>query len=108
MLVWKGWGILGILIPAAMAVVGDLSLETLWGRNYNADAFRALFLLASGAAVWAVGRKLNGKPGRKLVDPKTGETVEIKETHTLFWLPVQWFGVIWLLLGLGLLAKLYV
>ncbi|MGU3358896.1 hypothetical protein ACLBWX_01040 [Methylobacterium sp. M6A4_1b] len=42
---------------------------------------------------------MNGRPGRELIDPRTGERVVLRAWHTLFWIPMQYYSVLLLLLG---------
>lgn len=54
----------------------------------------------AGAAVnWVVGRRLNGQPGREWIDAQTGQHVILRPNHTLFWIPMQYYSVLMLLLG---------
>jgi hypothetical protein len=43
--------------------------------------------------VWWLGRKLNSAPNRELVDPKTGQRVLLRNDHSLFWIPMQWWAI---------------
>jgi len=50
------------------------------------------------------GIKFNNKPARVLLDSETGEKVELKSEHSLFWIPMRYWGVI--LVGLSALIYL--
>ena len=102
MIVWSGWGVLVIVI----AVVVGGGLSALLGVGFRAAGLPQLiaaapFLgLAVAAAVnWVVGRRLNTRPGREMIDTATGRTVILRRRHSLFWIPMEWWSV-----ALGLLA----
>jgi len=79
MIVWQGLGFLAVLIPMILiGLIGDMEIA----------------LLMSAFVVWFAGKKLNSKPGKVLIDPETNEEVEIKNKHTLFWIPMEWFAIV--------------
>jgi hypothetical protein len=93
MLIWRGWGILAILIPLVALGFGAMIGAALAPTNgLAAGVVTAIFGLAGAATVWVVGERLNGAPGRLLVDPATGEKVMLRSTHSLFWIPLQWWA----------------
>lgn len=53
--------------------------------------------LLSAAAVWPLGRWMNRTESRHLVDPETGQHVELQTGggHTLFFIPMQYRAPIW-------------
>lgn len=104
MIIWRGWGILAALIPAAVfilfvAVFGLLA--AVFGAKgaavANSPYMGLLMVLVPGACsaalVWWLGRKLNSGPTRELVDPKTGQRVVLRKEHSLFWIPMQWWAI---------------
>jgi hypothetical protein len=59
-------------------------------------------LLLSGAALWFLGRKLNDPAkDRILFDPQTGEEVRSARRHTLFWLRMEYWGVLVVIIGVA-------
>lgn len=103
MIVWRGLGILVlpivlviwfVVVTAASKILPDISPES--GHWISAVA-----LVLSAVAVWFAGRKLNGKPGRELLDEKTGQRVLLKSTHSLFFINFEYWAI-----PLGLLAIL--
>jgi len=37
-----------------------------------------------------------------LVDPSTNQSVKLMSKHDMFWIPIKWWAVVWLLAGLWL------
>ena len=59
----------------------------------------------AAAIVGPLGRWMNRGEARELVDPQTGEVVRLQRQggHTLFFIPMEWWGVIFGVLGFVLL-----
>lgn len=95
MIVWQGFGIITLIIPVIILVIGQASFDAAMGEGfYTSHPWTiALCALLSAAAIWFVGDRLNNAPGKILIDPETGEQVELKAKHSLFWIPMQWFAV---------------
>ncbi|MFM2481696.1 hypothetical protein [Celerinatantimonas sp. YJH-8] len=93
--IWRGWGILvvPIVIIITLAVVSmmDMLPQGIAGHLHHFDITVAMIL--SAIAVWFVGCKLNNQPGRELIDRQTGQLVTLKTTHSLFFIPVQYWVI---------------
>ncbi|PHS23070.1 MAG: hypothetical protein COA83_10650 [Methylophaga sp.] len=102
MVVWKGWG----LAIIGFVFIFVLPIELLVEHYFGIGQYKllpwpiplAIFLGAIPTTL--VGVMLNKKPARVLIDPETGEKVELKSTHSLFWIPMQYWGIILVSLSL--------
>lgn len=100
MIIWSGWG---ILIPLIVAVVAGFS--TIAGGDDHAASGLSIGLILSGVIVLFVGKRLNDRPGRTLVDPETGEQVVLRSaTSSLFFIPMQWWGPVIVAIGVATLV----
>lgn len=111
MLIWSRWGFL--LVPIAILGAMTASLigagiravaPTLAGPA-NIAAITLSFVIGGALAgwlAWLLHRWQDAKPSRTLVDPKTGQHFEIKQTAgSLFFIPVRyWAFILPVLLGL--------
>ncbi|WP_026136344.1 hypothetical protein [Paenibacillus shenyangensis] len=99
MLIWKGWGILNIVIMGVMvfAVHGLLSLVGLDGIDSRLPM--ALAFIISGMIIWHLGKKFNAKSDRVFIDQETGEAFRMGNQHSLFFIPMHYWGPIGLVLG---------
>jgi hypothetical protein len=62
----------------------------LLGGILRIESFLAVTI---GIVVLFVGKRLNERPGRLLVDPETGEEVNLRPaTSSLFFIPMQWWA----------------
>lgn len=99
MIIWSGWGMLSALIAGVALVLSVLLDPALARLGLPTPTAVVLVWLAAAYANWTLGKRLNGRPGRELIDPRTGERVILRSRHTLFWIPMQYYSVLMLLLG---------
>ena len=85
MIIWRDGGILIVIV-----VLICVGLEYLFGIE-NSDYFGVLSYFVAGIISYVVGKFLIGD--------------DEKFEHTLFWIPMQWWGVILILGGIILLAQ---
>ncbi|MEU3015776.1 MULTISPECIES: hypothetical protein [unclassified Nocardiopsis] len=91
MIIWRGWGILVILIAAVFTVpLGFLAAETVGSESAGLGAGAGLLLGAVG--VYFAGAKLNAP--KQGFHPGTGQPVEYRNAHTFFFVPMQYWGFI--------------
>lgn len=106
MIIWKGWGILLIVIGVAALLLTEVVIEALLGNPaYFQDhtwPMAAAVLIAAGA-VWVLGNRLNGGTGRTLVDQETGEQVVLRGDHSFFFIKLQYWAPILAVLAVLLL-----
>jgi hypothetical protein len=107
MLVWQGAGIMAVLIPIILVFVAQWGVDSYFGLGYAVThGWQNAVAWALGAAfVWVLGTKLEKMPGKNLIDPATGCSVELKPRHTLLWIPMKYWSIIWLMVSIGELAK---
>lgn len=101
MIVWQGLGFLAVLIPVIVLLLADALL----GKGFMQEYGNEMAALVSAALVWFIGKKLNDAPGRELVDPKTNEKILLKQRHTIFWVPMQWFAVLLVIASISYFSK---
>jgi hypothetical protein len=103
MIVWQGWGFLAALIPMGGYLLLAKIVQVLLGAAYLETHSwpGALGTLIGAAVVWVLGWKLNG-PGRTLVDPVTGKNVVLRKRNTLFFVPMQYVGIVLGVVALGM------
>lgn len=106
MVVWKGWGIMALMIPLAISLATGSTVDFFHGENFyrNSTWVMPLVLGISSVAVFLFGRKVNNKPGRIVIDQETNERIELKTTHSMFWIPLQYWGFIILAIAIWMYA----
>ena len=99
MLIWSGLGLVVVLIAMlGMGAGGILAILT----NVGGHIGSGLGLAGAGAVIWITGKKLNDKADEDLLNPETGEVVRLRHRnkHSLFFVPMQWWGPVAAVLGL--------
>ncbi len=106
-IIWSGKGFLVAVFTFGFSLVANLIANSLTGSEAYWDAHMwpfAVSLFPSAVACWFVGRVFQNRKARVLIDPKTGEVVTLRESHTLFFIPMIWWGPILAAIGVIVLG----
>jgi nitrate reductase gamma subunit len=106
-IIWKGAGGLVIIIGILACLFMNIITSALFNRNDYFQVFlwpKVAALWITGVSCWCLGRYLNGKPGRALIDKATGEEFYEKPNHHLMFIKMEYWGVIFVVIGLALLV----
>ena len=104
---WTGKGYLIFVIVFGCSLVGNLMADAEYGPNYYDHHLwpLAVSLLVSAAFCWRLGDYLRRRSDRVVIDKETGREFIINQSrHTLFWIPMHWWGVILMVIALILFA----
>ncbi len=107
MIIWSGWGILTLLILGGVPILGIGILDQVLHLSPERGElpWTVIVTLTLAAALnWWLGKRLNSDPGRELVDAATGQRIILRRRHALFWIPMQYWSVLPLLLAVLLTA----
>ena len=102
LVVWRGFGWLVPVIVFAALILSQLSVDDLYGEGfYTANAWpdHAAYILGA-IAVGLLGLVLNHVKRKIPVDEKTGEPLGKAASHSLFFMPVEYWAIIVLALVL--------
>ena len=103
-LIWKGWGLLVIVITALIVVLTTVVFDKL-GLPVAYGA--ALGMIGSAFALWQAGNRFNSpRKNRVLLDQQTGAEVILKPDHSLFFIKMQYWAFIAGVIGLVMLVNL--
>ncbi|MFV8354347.1 hypothetical protein ACNQGB_16485 [Flavobacterium sp. XS1P32] len=100
MIVWSGRGFLSIIVLLVTLLLCVSIFPT-----ENADYGFIITAFVTGIFSWYFGTKWNTENERILIDEKTGQRLKIKNNHTLFWISMQYWGIIFILLGIVILIQ---
>lgn len=102
MLIWRGYGFVVPIITILVCLIVQLSFDAVFFKGYYSlnkwPVLLALFIAA--ISIWFVGKRLNQNSERILLDPKTGEEVKLVSTHSLFWIRVEYWAPILIVIGI--------
>ena len=107
MIIWQGLGFLAVVIPFAVLVLTQLGVDGVAGKGYYTahDWAHVLAILIAAPAVAALGYYLNHRPGKIVIDPETNQKIELRRRHTLFWIPMEYWSVLVLALGVVMMFR---
>ena len=96
MIIYKGWGLLVLLVPLILSWTVSFLVDSYYGKDFyeKSEWMMPMVFVVSSVFVYWIGRDLNSKPGKILIDPETDEEYELKERHTFFWIPFQYWGFV--------------
>ncbi len=103
MIIWRGWGLVAVVLGFAALLGAPFVVDAVAGRGtYSRDAwlYAGPAVAVAGVLTFFVGRWLNDpRRGRVLVDKKTGEEVLDKPRNDLFFIPMELWGGALVVLG---------
>jgi hypothetical protein len=100
MIVWSGRGALSVLV----LVVSFVLFNSIIPKAYGDYAF-VLGFFCAGAFSWFFGKKWNEEQSRTFVDKATGQEIAVSPNHSLFWIKMQYWGIIFGAFGLIVLVQ---
>jgi hypothetical protein len=103
MIIWSGFGILVFVFAFGCSLVMNLLMNPLFGDEYfETHAWPlSLALVVAGALSWIVGNALNGRRSKMLIEKETGREIVLRPNHTLFFVKMQYWGPILIVLALA-------
>ena len=102
MIIWRGWGVLIIVIVFASSLAANFISNAVAGPTYY-DEHKwplALSLVVSAVICWFWGLAYKNKPGRVVIDKQTGNELTLQPARpALFFIPLQYWGPILLIIA---------
>src|SRR4051812_10487880 len=98
LLIWRGLGPVVLAIGAVGIVAGVILGEAVGLGPRGEEVLAGLAMLPAGYGIWRLGKRWNA-PTRELIDATTGERVILKPGHSMFFIPFEWWGPIFAVLG---------
>jgi hypothetical protein len=102
-IVWTGYGFLVAVFIFGFSLVANLITNSITGEKAYWDAHKwpfAVSLFISAITCSVVGCFFHNRNARVLIDPENGKEVVLRESHTLFFIPMIWWGPILVVCGL--------
>jgi hypothetical protein len=98
-----GWAFLVAVITFLLLLIAEYVIESLFGDDtyYQAHGWpKLLAFFLAGMVIWPLGVYLNRKPGKVMIEKETGKEYLVKPKHSLFFIPMEYWGPILLALGI--------
>ena len=102
MIIWQGAGFIVAVVTVLSLVLTEFSVEALFKDEtyYQRHGWPKLMaLLIAGFIVLLIGKYLNKKEGKVLIEKETGKEVVLKAAHSLFFINVEYWSYILFTLG---------
>lgn len=105
MIIWRGAGIVVVVVVLGVGVATQLATNAAFGNpTYYTDHGwpKLLTLWLAAAMLWPFGRWLNVTKAKEWIDPDTGERVVHHSggEHSLFFIPVEYWAIICVIFGI--------
>lgn len=102
MIIWSGRGVLSVLV----LILSFAIFASVFPKGYSDIVFVLSFLIAALFS-WYMGKKWNSAETKTLIDKETGQEVILKPNHSLFWIPMQYWGPIFAAHSLIILVQMF-
>src|SRR3954451_23368859 len=103
MIIWSGLGFLVAVIGFGCLLATEFLVEAAFhdDRYYQAHGWpKSVAFAVAAVIVGIVGRWLNRRQGKVLIDPETGREVVVGRRNTFFFIPMEYWAPILLVLGI--------
>jgi hypothetical protein len=109
MLVWRGYGILVVVLAVVANIATNALAEHFWGKPLPHDIRGgAMFggMLLAAALVYGLHLfvERSNQP-RVVVDKATGQEITLKSAHDFFYVPIKFWPYILVVLGIFIYFK---
>ncbi|MDJ0904560.1 MAG: hypothetical protein QNI96_00970 [Woeseiaceae bacterium] len=96
LIVWRGFGWLVPVIVIAALILTQLAVDAVYGQGfYTANAWpKQAAFIAAAVLVGILGVFLNHMKRGLLIDEESGEVVGKAPSHTLFFIPVEYWAIV--------------
>ncbi|MTG98826.1 MULTISPECIES: hypothetical protein [Myroides] len=91
MVVWSGRGILALIF----FLIGCVVPRIVFGKEVSGELVFSIGTLLAGIATWVLGVLWNEE--KILFHEEDNQYYRYKNNHTLFWIPMQYIGVLYLI-----------
>ncbi len=102
MIIWSGRGYYVILVGICFHVLAMMACKAVSGNTnlYKDHGWpKAIAFVLAAAVLWPLAKSLAGRTAHGL-DSVTGERVAYKPRDTFFFIPMEYWSIIFILLGL--------
>ena len=102
LIIWRGAGGLVLIFGIVSALLTNIVTSAVSGENnYFAGHSwaQALSLWLTATVCWFLGRYLNGKPAKIIVNKATGQEMSLKPRHDLMFIKMEYWGAILFAIG---------
>jgi hypothetical protein len=107
LLIWQGLGAFAFVIPFFVWLAVIFLVEAVIGHDQATrfgQELGGIALLISAGLVGLLARRLDAKPGRRMIDAETGEEIILRDRHTMFFVPMRIWAYVYVVIGVILVV----
>jgi len=106
MIIWKGWGFLVVVITFLIVLAAELISEDLTHNEsyYQEHSLLALALLIAGIVNGALGKWLNSRKTKTVINNYSRKEIVVPNNHALLFIPMEYWGIILIVAAVIVLA----
>ena len=108
MIIWNGMGFMVVVLGVLGMFLVDLGAATITGVDNNfAEHPGRLFIgfLVAALLVFLFSLFLSNRETRTVIDKESGQEFELGRNDSLFFIPVKWWPILLIILGVVNLLK---
>lgn len=97
MIIWSGFGFLVVVIVIASTFLAQIITRAITGNDQFFDQSSIPFDIAmffSSAVIYFLGKWLNTRKAKTYIDKETGKEIILKRNHSLFFIKMEYWGII--------------
>jgi len=101
-IIWTGFGFLVAIIGFAALILTELVSESLTKNEqfYQQNSWMILVGMTVAAVLtFGLHKLLSLKKPKIVIDKETGQEIELEGSHSLFFIPVKWWPVAFVIFG---------
>jgi len=106
-MIWRGLGAFALIIAILACLVVNIVTSKVFDETNYFQAHlwpKVVALVISGVGCYFLGRYANSRPPKIVYDQRTGEQFERKPVHDLMFIKLEYWGFIFVGIGLVLLV----
>jgi membrane protein YqaA with SNARE-associated domain len=107
LVIWRGIGGVAFIIAIIACLVTNIVTSKVFDENNYFQRHlwpKVLALGISGVCCYFLGRYVNSRPPRIVIDQRTGQEIEQKPIHDLMFIKLEYWGLIFVGIALVLLV----
>ena len=102
MIIWQGFGFLVAVVGIASLVLTEYAVREITKNEvyYQTHGWPKLVgLWLAAIATFLIARYFDSRPGKVVIEKDTGREIVLRQSHSLFFVPMKYWAYVFLVLG---------